>query len=252
MRCRFCGYEIEAGVRFCPECGLEIEKKEIDRLNAELKQDARKSFKKFAIIGVAVVVVYALIFGGEEAKEQSGQVEEKSWINDIWENQRREDSEHVEEKIYDVTEGGIHSYQCVLDDCSWEEAYRKCLEWGGHLVRINSQEEYDYIISIIEDAALQNVIFRLGARRDLDSTEYYWVDENDICYGESLNDDEYWSISQWKSGEPNFYDGDIEETCVEMYYNSDENRWVWNDIPNDLIAIAPYYSGRVGYIVEYE
>lgn len=54
------------------------------------------------------------------------------------------------------------------------------------------------------------------------------------------------------SGEPSFQDADIEETCVNIHYNSEENRWVWNDVPEDILSEVPYYSGRIGYIVEYE
>ena len=39
---------------------------------------------------------------------------------------------------------------------------------------------------------------------------------------------------------------------MNLYFFKDENRWVWNDVPNDTIAVVPSYSGKVGYIVEYE
>lgn len=28
--------------------------------------------------------------------------------------------------------------------------------------------------------------------------------------------------------------------------------WEWNDVPDDIIAVVPYYHGKIGYIVEYE
>lgn len=30
------------------------------------------------------------------------------------------------------------------------------------------------------------------------------------------------------------------------------NEWIWNDVLNDIISIVPYFSGKIGYIVEYE
>ena len=53
-------------------------------------------------------------------------------------------------------------------------------------------------------------------------------------------------------GEPSFSGEGVEENCVDFYYYSKEERWAWNDVPDDIIAIVPYYSGNIGYIVEYE
>lgn len=235
MKCKICGTEVKIGRRFCQNCGCMAEKVEaVNRLAKPTKKEKRKIIRNL----ILVIAIIGALSGLRGRKYRDN-------FDDFGINQ----DEEIE---YDITEGGIHSYQCVLDDCSWEEAQQKCLEWGGHLVRINTPEEYEYILSFIEESGYEDIIFRLGGRRDSDSTEYYWVDENNQCYGEALNDSEYWSALQWKSGEPNFYDGEIEETCVEMYYNPDEGSWVWNDIPNDLISIAPYYSGRIGFIVEYD
>ena len=44
----------------------------------------------------------------------------------------------------------------------------------------------------------------------------------------------------------------MEETCLDIYYYSKEKRWVWNDVPNDILDVVPSYAGTLGYIVEYE
>ncbi len=35
---------------------------------------------------------------------------------------------------------------------------------------------------------------------------------------------------------------------MNMFYVSKEERWVWNDVPDDLIAVAEFYSGTVLFV----
>lgn len=163
-----------------------------------------------------------------------------------------EDVDEKEEPKYDVTEGGIHEYGFFIDDCTWSEAFTKAQEIGGHLVRINSAEEYVYILDKIYELGYDKIQFRIGGRRDLDSGEYYWVDNANAAYGEILNDPEYWASEVWMQGEPSYADGEIVENCLDIYYYEQEGRWVWNDVPDDIISVVPYFSGKIGYIVEYE
>ena len=153
---------------------------------------------------------------------------------------------------YDPSEGGIHRYEYVASDCSWSEAYQKCLDSGGYLARINSQEEYDYILSQIDQKQMQNIHFRIGGRRDANSQDYYWVDDTNTLYGEKINSGDYWCSGQWMSGEPSFSDGEIQENCLDIFYYQKEGRWVWNDVPDDILATVPEYAGKLGYICEYE
>ena len=154
------------------------------------------------------------------------------------------------EPVYDVTEGGVHRYEYFVDDCTWNEAYIKAKEKGGHLVRINSAEEFNYIISEIERLGYEKIQFRIGGRRDVSSTEYYWVDESNTLYGEQINAPTYWADSCWLEGEPSYVDGEIQEMYMDIYKKDDT--WVWNDVPDDIISVVSYYSGKIGYIVEYE
>lgn len=160
--------------------------------------------------------------------------------------------EEETELAYDISEGGIHEYGFFIDDCTWSEAFIKSQEMGGYLVHINSYEEYAYILDKIYELGYDSIQFRIGGRRDSNSEEYYWVDNENIPYGEVINCPTYWASGEWMQGEPSFVDDEIEENCLDFYYYEKEDRWVWNDVPDDIISIVPYYSGKIGYIVEYE
>ena len=149
-------------------------------------------------------------------------------------------------------EAGIHRYEYFVEDCTWNEAFRKAVGRGGYLIRINSAEEYDHVLSEITQKGLSDVRFFAGARREADSRDYYWTDQNDHLFGEPLNAPAYWAFPEWLTGEPSYRDGDTEEAYMNIFYYPDQERWVWNDVPDDILAAAPYYSGKIGYIVEYD
>lgn len=157
--------------------------------------------------------------------------------------------------LYDETEGGIQRYEIVVRDCGWQQAYQESLQRGGYLVRINSKEEYDYILQMISQSGYDKVHFYLGGRRDPDSQEYYWVDENNQTYGVQLNNNpEAWCNGQWMSGEPSFSDPNlnIDEAYLNIFYYPSEGRWIWNDGPENIPSVVGTLSGYVGYIVEYD
>lgn len=151
-------------------------------------------------------------------------------------------------------EVGIHTYEIFSFNGSWQEAFDACLQKGGYLLRINSEEEYECILESLDNLNFRDYRLYLGGRQDIASKQYYWVNESNNCYGESLNGLGKWCSGNWMVGEPSFHDDTLkmDETVMEMFFYSEENRWVWNDIPNNLQDYMSGSSKKIGYICEYE
>ncbi|GAA0804857.1 hypothetical protein GCM10008910_40420 [Faecalicatena orotica] len=147
---------------------------------------------------------------------------------------------------------GIHRYEYIISDCTWQEAFQDCLNRGGYLVRINSSKEYETIRKEISRQKMTDIYFKLGGRRDNQSQDYYWVNQDNKLFGEKLNSDDSWCSDEWMGGEPSFQDGNLEEKYMDLFFYDGEKRFVWNDVPDDMLAAEPAYSGKLGYICEYE
>lgn len=274
MRCPKCGSTVKKGNEFCENCGT--------RLKTE-----RKSKLPVVLVSLIVVLIMAggigvwILTGEYHPKSESEDlVTDATDLNNNLEQETESEKSQTDrtksddtsdknienedtggtgesdvseqEDVYDITEGGIHKYEYVVNDCSWSEAYQKCLESGGYLARINSQEEYDYILSQINQKQMENIHFRIGGRRDENSQDYYWVDDMNNLYGEKINSEDYWCSGQWMTGQPSFSDKDTQENCLDIFYYQKEDRWVWNDVPDDILKTVPEYAGKLGYICEYE
>lgn len=153
------------------------------------------------------------------------------------------------------SEEDIHEYILCVEDCTWEEAFQRCKEKGGYLVRINTKEEFTYIRNLIKEQGYEKIQFYIGMRRELDEKAYYLVDENNEQIGDRM-DNGYtkWCKNIWLSGEPTYRDSvlKIEETCVSLFRYSATGKWVFNDVPEDLIGALSTNKGKVGYICEIE
>ena len=272
MRCPNCNSPVDKDAEFCERCGIKLSNyKKTSRLPAVI------------ISGVVFIAAVGGLFfwvvsdeyhkvGETELDElvekaapsdEEGKTEEKESTDssnnsgntdngDRVKDGEEESQQSETETVYDVTEGGIHRYNYVVSDCTWEEAYQNCLEAGGYLVRINSLDEYNYIIDQIDQKHMSDIQFKIGGRRAEGAQDYYWVNESKQLYGEKVNSDSYWTKEIWLSGEPSYSDGNVQENYLDIFYYGTEDRWVLNDVPDDILSSAPEFSGKLGYICEYE
>ncbi len=121
-----------------------------------------------------------------------------------------------------------HRYEVVVSDMTWWGCKEAAEAAGGHLVSINSQEEFNKCASL---AAANGLIFvRINGYQD-DSGNWGW------CNGDA------WSFTAWYPGEPS---ADVGEDYLCMF--SVSGTWYFNNTTDDVSE----YSGRKGYIIEYD
>ena len=287
MFCRKCGKEIPDWAKYCKYCGAAV--KPAAPAQKEPEEPADKKRKKnvipFIILGfVSIVILISVIIffiwinkaGESDADEtviaewdftgqgESG-VSEKETQTEFQvipetevQTQSVEETTEAEEVQAAAEQEGIHYYEIVMADVAWNEAFEDSISRGGYLVQINSREEYNYIVEMLEGQEMSSVPavhFYLGGCREEDGTEYYWMNERYERYGDAVNSTGSWYENIWYQGEPSYNDvmedgSVIPETCLNLFCVS--GTWYLNDASAELAQKYPdYLAGKVGYIVEY-
>ena len=124
-----------------------------------------------------------------------------------------------------------HTYEIINTRMTWQEAAEYCESVGGYLATIESQTEYDKIVTLAESSGRK--VLWLGAVRN-SKQNFEWIT------------DEEFSFTRWLSGEPNNEGGN--ENYLVMFRVNEQ--WVWADVPND---VSPYYSeDYVGFVCEFD
>lgn len=128
------------------------------------------------------------------------------------------------------------TYEIFKEDISWTAARDKCIEMGGHLAVISTQEEFDRVVAIARTQGVEKLW--IGCQRV--NGNMVWVTDDLVEY------------YPWAKGEPTGYDSfdGAAEDYVLLWNN---NGWYYNDSRNDPAAEFPqWYSGTIGYICEFE
>lgn len=121
-----------------------------------------------------------------------------------------------------------HSYQLIIGDFTWWEAKADAESRGGHIVSINSEEEFNQCAKVAADSKLVHLWLNAYVNDVADWSSTTW-----------LNGDAF-SYTPWLKGEPSGGD----EYYLSMI--SVNGTWYYND---DINAITEY-PGKRGYILE--
>ena len=161
-----------------------------------------------------------------------------------------------------------HSYKVFLrsDINSWDEAEAYCETLGGHLATITSQEENDYVYSVVKESGYTNAYFGLTDQESEGTWHWVTEEEKDYVYSIMVRSEDigdyfdlasqetegnwHWviekdaSYTNWHSGEPNAQN-DVEDYA--MFY-SEFTDGTWND--GDFSGGAP--RGEAAFICEWD
>ncbi len=128
-------------------------------------------------------------------------------------------------------------YSLYIEDVSWDEAERKCMDLGGHLATIRSAEDYERICELLHSTDADYVW--IGCYRNADGTLRWTTGESS----------EYFN---WAAGEPSLsdsYDGAAEDYV--MLVKQPDGTWLYNDSRMDPMAdYSRFYSGKLAYICQ--
>ena len=136
-----------------------------------------------------------------------------------------------------------HRYELVVEDCTWEEAAKKCEAKGGYLASMTCDEEFEIVDNLIKEQGLTDICFYIGATRT-DNLWWHWTEPG--LTQNSYVGNGYWK--HWFNGMPSYSetleDGtEIDEDYAEYSYRKSEDKFYINDIPNDVIGIYPSFAG---------
>ena len=271
MFCKSCGAKIPDDARFCGNCGSAVqrslpesvwppqaEQPQPNELPTQGKPKKKRGWIVIAAVAVVIVIAGSLaafvfrdrlksiaqnvIFSLSALREESGRQTSSN---------AQPEGDPAEENSNPVpveTAEPEHRYALVVDGCSWTEAQNKAIEAGGWLACFETQEEYELVLRELNSGGNKDIEYRIGARRELGGTKYYWVDGADRMYGECLNDDGSYAAKLWASGEPSYHWQESSEEYLAIYYDEDLKAWVWSDVAD---AVYGQDMTKYGYIIEY-
>lgn len=129
-------------------------------------------------------------------------------------------------------------YQIFIGDLSWTDAKNACIELGGQLAVINTQDEFTMVTQLAQQNGVQGIW--VGCHRENDYLQ--WETQEPV--DRSMN---------WADKEPSYTDSrDGAAEDYIMLWNTG-NGWAYIDCRNDPVRADPsIYRGVIGYVCEFE
>ncbi len=149
-----------------------------------------------------------------------------------------------------------HKYELVVQDCSWSEAQKICLEKGGYLATVTCTEEAEVISDLISKERYTDNAFFVGYR----SSE--WVGDT-FCSSRWINQDgSYMEVMPsiydfWDYNSPGYdyetseWPYDYREVGLAKFYEDEGMIYIF-EAPDNLLEVSPEYAGKVGFVCEYD
>lgn len=252
--CTHCGAQNDDDAMFCSQCGETLESDDkwqtapIDT-EAVVPESGKLKRRRIVIILVAVIAVTgALIFYYIYRTKAADSARASQYAST--DSDKNSVSSETQSSSGTASKTAEHTYTIVLKDVTWDQAFGEAAAQGGYLLRIDESGEFEKIQQMIEAQGYSNGKFFIGGRRFSDDNAYYWVDASGNRLGTSLD-----SSSYWLTGDPSYTDTDpngniVQEDRMAIFYYDSGNKWVWADVPDNILQTAPEFSGKIGYIIE--
>ena len=150
-----------------------------------------------------------------------------------------------------------HRYELFVQDCSWSEAQKICLEKGGYLATVTCTDEAKVISELIKKEGYTDKAFFVGYR----SCE--WVGDTFCSFRWINQDGSYQEIMPsmydfWDYNSPGYdytkkewsFEGGEQEVGLAKYFEEDGMIYIF-DAPDKILSVSPEYSGKIGFVCEY-
>ncbi len=165
------------------------------------------------------------------------------------------------------TEPEHYIYIFVGGKYTWDEAEQYSEEHGGHLATIHSEEDWNAIISTVNEAKKKQTELKylwLGAQSELnDETmeiSFSWVDGSETQFIMSAKDHWYYNsrIDVWEPSGYDAYEYQKNGTLIREPYlllwnmssqGGTSSEWTMNDVP-DVSGYDQYKSSNMGFIMQ--
>ncbi|WP_092327263.1 C-type lectin domain-containing protein [Butyrivibrio sp. YAB3001] len=151
-----------------------------------------------------------------------------------------------------------HKYELLVQDCSWSEAQKICLEKGGYLATVTCTDEAKVISELIKKEGYTNKAFFVGYR----SCE--WIGDTFCSFRWINQDGSYQEIMPsmydfWDYHSPGYdysknewsFEGGEQEVGLAKYFEEDGMIYIF-DAPDKILSVSPEYAGKIGFICEYD